>query len=102
MSDGRQSGAAVRTLTGHMGRMSSIGFSPNRKHLVSGSRGNTAHLWEVFTGTVVRTPTRPNGGVTSVTFSPDRRTVASGSQDNSLWLWDVQTRTTLHTLANLG
>jgi len=97
-----ETGAAVRTLTGHTGRVSSVAFSPDRKHLVSGSRDNTARLWEVATGTAVRTLTGPKGGVTSVAFSPDGRTVASGSEDNSVWVWDVQTGTALHTLASLG
>ena len=80
---------------------SSVTFSPGGKHLASGSRDNTARLWDVATGAMVRTLTGPKGGVTSVAFSPDGKALASGSEDNSVWLWDVQSETVLRTLANM-
>jgi WD40 repeat protein len=96
-----ETAAAVHTLAEHTGRVSSVAFSADGKHLVSGSRDSTARLWEVATGAAVRTLVGPMGGVTSVAFSPDGKFATSGSEDNLVWLWDVPSGTMLRTLANL-
>lgn len=42
-----QSGALLRTFTGHVGYISSIVFSPDGRTLTSGSSGGTALFWEI-------------------------------------------------------
>ena len=43
-------GEPVCTLTGHSGYVHSVAYSPDGKHLVSGSRDNTVKVWDSQTG----------------------------------------------------
>ena len=49
--------------------------------LVSRSRDDTIHLWDVATGTHIAT--LRHDGVNSVAFSPDGQMLASGSADHT-------------------
>ena len=44
------SGEQVCTLTGHSGYVRSVAYSPDGKHLVSGSNDNTVKVWDSQTG----------------------------------------------------
>jgi WD40 repeat protein len=92
-------GVAVRTLTGHAGRISSVAFSPDGNFLATGSRDNSIRVWDMQTGTAVQTLIGHKGGVTSVMFAPDGKQLASGSEDNTVRLWEVSTGKTMRTLA---
>ena len=41
------------TLTGHSGPVYSVAYSPDGKHIVSGSFDNTVKVWDSQTGTEV-------------------------------------------------
>ena len=43
------------TLTGHSGSVWSVAYSPDGKHIVSGSWDSTVKVWNVATGKEVRT-----------------------------------------------
>ncbi len=43
-------GLKARTLVGHLGNVSALGFSPDSKLLISGSWDGTARVWDVSTG----------------------------------------------------
>jgi WD40 repeat protein len=78
-----------RELTGHVGSVYSVVFSPDGGIIASGSADHTARLWDTATGTVLRIlggHTRP---VQSVAFSADGRKVTSGAGDQYSRLWDV-------------
>ena len=79
-------------LTCHTDGVLSVAFSPDGQTLASGSRDDTARLWDVATGTLQQTLTHP-GSVSSVAFSPDGRTLASGADGwtGTIYLWDVAT-----------
>jgi streptogramin lyase len=84
-------GRPVRTLPGHQKTIHSLAFSPDSKHLLSGSADTTAILWDPATGEQVRTFRGHTGPVLSVAFSPDGTRVLSGSADRTAILWSART-----------
>jgi hypothetical protein len=54
---------------------------------VTGSRDNTAKLWDAETGKEILTLTGHSQEVTIVAFSPDGRSILTGSRDGTLIVW---------------
>jgi hypothetical protein len=78
-------------LHGHSDAVSSVAFSPNGKHIVSGSFDKTIQLWDAETGEMLRPPLEGHEGhVRAVTFSPDGKHIVSGSDDKTIRLWDAE------------
>jgi hypothetical protein len=59
--------------------------------VLTGSRDNTARLWDAATGRELRRFEGHTNDVNSVSFSPDGRRVLTGSWDNTARLWDAAT-----------
>ena len=81
----------VRTLVGHTHDIISLAFSPNGKWLASGSRDNTAILWDVSTGAYRQVLRGYNGHVWGLAFSPDNLRLATASHDGTARIWEVET-----------
>ena len=78
-------------LQGHTDSVSSVAFSPDGRHIVSGSWDNTIQLRDAQTGDQVGNPFQGHTGlVWSVSFSPDGRHIVSCSSDHIIRLWYVQ------------
>lgn len=86
-------GVVVHTFTGHSGKIRSMEFSPDGKHIVSGAWDGKIKVWDVKSGNV---KTYEAGKVvTSVSVSPDGKFLVSAVRElpdgNSLAikLWDI-------------
>ncbi|KIM23706.1 hypothetical protein M408DRAFT_251479 [Serendipita vermifera MAFF 305830] len=101
--------AARNVLTGHTESVISVAFSPDGRHIVSGSRDETIRIWDVDTaeliagsskgdiwdldtdGIAVGPSKSPVGEIISVAYSPNGKRIASGGENNQLWIWDAMT-----------
>ncbi|KAK7059455.1 WD40 repeat-like protein [Favolaschia claudopus] len=76
---------------GHDSPVMSVAFSPDGKHIVSGSDDNTTvRIWDAATGAAIGEPLQGHdSAVTSVAFSPDGKHIVSGSFDQTVRIWDA-------------
>ncbi|KAG6377914.1 WD40-repeat-containing domain protein [Boletus reticuloceps] len=80
----------MHTLQGHTNHVTSIAYSPDGAHIVSGSRDKTIRVWNPITGQCVATLPEVNTiSVTSVAYSPDGNYIVAGSE--SIRIWDANT-----------
>jgi WD40 repeat protein len=70
----------------------SVSYSPDGRHIVSGSDDKTIRIWDAETGAAVGGPLEGHtGSVLSVAYSPDGRHIVSGSDDKTIQIWDAAT-----------
>jgi WD40 repeat protein len=63
--------AEVLTLQGHTSGVTSVAYSPDGSHIVSGSEDNTIRVWNPTTGQCIAGPFQGHTNwVTSVAYSP--------------------------------
>ncbi len=105
-----QTGALLRTLTGHTDRFPiaflikthtsiySVAYSPYGRTIARGNGDGTIRIWNAQTETLLRTLTGHTDRVCSVAYSPDGRTIASGSEDRTVRIWNAETGKLLRTL----
>ncbi|THH07431.1 hypothetical protein EW146_g9321, partial [Bondarzewia mesenterica] len=88
--------AAFKQFEGHTRGVTCAAFSPNGKHIVSGSVDKTIRVWDAETVDIVRNPFDGSRSCISSTPSPQRRSPSSvpGGHDNHTgtsmreWLYD--------------
>lgn len=96
-------GKYKKTLSGNMGDINCLAFSPDGKLLASGCENvwnedmDAIILWDVASGSQIHILKGHTGSIYSIVFSPDGKTLASGSKDTTIRLWDVATRNHIHT-----
>jgi WD40 repeat protein len=86
-----RSGAIFHVLQGHKeaGGASSVLFTPDGAHLVSGGADGMVRVWDVASQTEIRTLRGHVGPVCDVACSPDGNRIASGGQDGTIRVWDA-------------
>jgi WD40 repeat protein len=104
-----ETGEIVKTLTGHSDRVTALAFSPDRKHLASGTSRGTRNsffdrksnqvvikqnadpirIWDIETGTLVKELSGHTGMIRFLAFYQGGQYLISGSQDKTLKVWDV-------------
>jgi WD40 repeat protein len=82
-------GSHVYTYRGHAGPVFSVAWSPDSKHIASGSNDTTVQVWDAVDGSHVYTYRGHAGPVFSVAWSPDGKRIASGSNDTTVQVWDA-------------
>ena len=81
-----RSGELVRQFEGHTQNVRVAVFSPDGRHILSGSQDGTIRLWDVGTGNELRRfpgPNRP-GGVQTLAFSPDGKGFLADDGDHTI------------------
>ena len=87
-----QTGKELTLLTGHTGRVTSLGFPADGRFLASGSFDKTVRLWNIDTSKQIAVFAGHRGGIEAIAVSPDGKTLVSGGTwDNTLILWDTET-----------
>jgi WD40 repeat protein len=93
-------GTALERLSGHIGPVASIAWSPDNFTIASGSVDGTIRLWETD-GTWLETIDVDLGTVFGLSWSPDGKLLASaslaGTRQNTIQIWSAD-GTLLHTL----
>ncbi len=74
-------------MQGHSETIFSVVFSPDGRHLASGSDDNTIKLWNLELKKEAATLQAHSGGVASLAFTRDGRYIASGSFDKTVKIW---------------
>ena len=78
-----------KTMIGHTSEIISVTFSPDGQFILTGSKDNTAILWNLE-GEKIQTFEGHSAGITSVAFSPDGQFILTGSLDTTAILWNLQ------------
>jgi WD40 repeat protein/DNA-binding SARP family transcriptional activator len=73
-------------LHGHQGRVNALEFSPDSKHLLTGSDDKTARVWNARTGRLEQR-LRHDGPVRDVSYSNDGQRIATASSDGNVRVW---------------
>jgi hypothetical protein len=71
---------------GNSDYVTSVAFSPEGNHILSGSDDGTVKLWDTASGKEIRSF---QGAYPPVAFSPDGKQILSGSQNGTIRLWDT-------------
>eukprot|EP01080_Neovahlkampfia_damariscottae_P003487 gene3487-6136_t len=79
------------SLPGHSEAILNVKFSPDGKHLASGSGDASVRIWELTTEMPTYTLKGHTSWVLCVEWSPDAKKVASGGRDNLVKIWDAET-----------
>ena len=80
-------GSARVQVRGHGGYVNALAFSPDSKHLLTGSDDGTGRMWNVRTGGLERTLGGHEGVVRGVAYSDDGQSVATAGSDGTVRVW---------------
>jgi serine/threonine protein kinase len=83
------SGNILRTISGDIGKLLSLDFSPDGSLLVSGADDAMIRFWDMGNYASLRTLTGNTSAVYSVVFSPNGDYVVSGANEGIIRLWGI-------------
>ncbi|KAJ8918929.1 hypothetical protein NQ315_016831 [Exocentrus adspersus] len=79
------------SMPGHAEAVISVSFSPDGKHLASGSGDTTVRFWDVYTQTPNHTCKGHKNWVLCIAWAPDSSKLASACKDGRVIIWDPVT-----------
>ncbi len=86
------------TLKGHSSNVNSASYSPEGTMIITGSRDQTAKVWDASTGAEILTLQGHGSFVNSASFSPDGTRLVTASDDKTARVWDAKTGTEILSL----
>jgi WD40 repeat protein/tRNA A-37 threonylcarbamoyl transferase component Bud32 len=89
-------------LRGHTRAVLSVAWSPDDRWIATGSKDNSARIWDASTGREHLTLAGHTGLVEAVAFSPSGKVLATGSADGTARLWSTSSGQCLLVLTNHG
>ena len=81
---------AEAVLSKHTGQVYSVAYSPNGRHIVSGSSDKTVRVWDAETGEPIR-ELLCGSFVNGIAFSPDGHHIAAALNGKTVCIWDSTT-----------
>ncbi len=95
-------GSMISIYTQHTDWISTLAWSPNGKHIVSGSYDKTVQVWNPNTCTLFHLYNGHSklwqpGRIHGITWSPDSTLIASASDDKTIQIWHAATGQTIRT-----
>ncbi|KAF4533529.1 hypothetical protein B566_EDAN001014 [Ephemera danica] len=81
-----------KMLKGHINKVTTVHFSGDSRHAVSGSLDGKLIIWDTWTGNKVQVIPLRSSWVMSSAFSPSGNFVACGGMDNMCTVYDVNNR----------
>jgi WD40 repeat protein len=105
-----ESGAALRTLTGHFGQSAgrfnidwgavrACTYSPDARRILSACADSTLKIWDAESGAELIVLASHERKVRACAYSPDGERIVSASEDRTLKIWDAGSGEQLLTLA---
>lgn len=76
---------------GHYEAVKAVAFTPDGKHLLSGSRDKTIKLWDLSTGHEIRSYLGHKSTINDLAVTSDGKFFVSGSADYTAKLWNIFT-----------
>jgi WD40 repeat protein len=83
-------GAEAPPLTGHVGEVTALAFSPDGKRLATGGKDRNIRLWDVETGQETLLLKGHLWPLRAVAFSRDGRRLASGDSSGEVRIWEAR------------
>lgn len=79
----------VKSFAGHVGAITSLGFSANSARLITGGADKSVRIWDVATGQPVAVLQGNGDVVTAVGLHPNGNQAVSGTADGKLAVWKL-------------
>jgi hypothetical protein len=83
-------GHAIATLAGHVGRITAVAYTPDGRHVLTGSWDQTLRIWDAATGSSIARYDGPTGRIACLAIAPDGVSVAAGGDSGSVVVWDLE------------